>query len=105
MLAAVETERRIALLKRFLAIVGIAAAAIQASLSRNYLSSPDGVSYLDIADSYLRGDWHSAVNAYWSPLYSWLLAAVLFIFKPSGQNEFAVVKVVNFLAFLLALGC
>ena len=35
----------------------------------------DGVSYLDIADSYLRGDWHNAINAYWSPMYSWLLAA------------------------------
>ena len=31
----------------------------------------DGVSYLDIGDAYFRGDWKAAVNAYWSPVYSW----------------------------------
>src|ERR1700730_1252528 len=34
----------------------------------------DGVSYLDVADNYARGAWSAAINGYWSPLYSWLLA-------------------------------
>lgn len=33
----------------------------------------DGVSYLDVGDAYFRGNWKSAINAYWSPLYSWVL--------------------------------
>ena len=86
-------------------IIGIAAAALSAWLNRFFLSSPDGISYLDIADSYLRGDWHAAINAYWSPLYSWLLSAALFFSRPSPEREFAVIKALNFLSFLAAFGC
>jgi hypothetical protein len=39
------------------------------------LSSDDAIA--DIGDAYVRGDWHSAVNAYWSPLYSWFLGLAL----------------------------
>ena len=28
----------------------------------------DGISYLDIATNYALGDWHKALNEYWSPL-------------------------------------
>lgn len=37
----------------------------------------DGVSYLSVARKYLAGDVVGAVNAYWSPLYSWLLAILI----------------------------
>ena len=43
---------------------------------------PDGISYLDIGDAYLRGDWYVAVNAMWSPFYSWLAGFWLMLFKP-----------------------
>jgi hypothetical protein len=36
--------------------------------------NPDGISYLSIAQKYLAGDVRDAVNAYWGPLLSWLLA-------------------------------
>lgn len=36
--------------------------------------NPDGIAYLDIASAYARGDWNAAVNPYWSPLLSWILA-------------------------------
>jgi len=39
--------------------------------------NPDGVSYLTIARQYLAGHFADAVNAYWSPLYSWLLVPLL----------------------------
>ncbi|CAN5589643.1 hypothetical protein BH10PLA1_BH10PLA1_18050 [soil metagenome] len=41
--------------------------------------NPDGVSYLTIARQYLAGHFADAVNAYWSPLYSWLLVPLLWM--------------------------
>lgn len=35
---------------------------------------PDGIAYLDIASAYARGDWNAAINPYWSPALSWILA-------------------------------
>jgi len=78
--------------------------ALYAWIGRHAMN-PDGVSYLDMADSYLRGDWGSAINAYWSPFYSWLLGLAMFILKPSPYWEFPVVHLVNFVIFLGALGC
>ncbi len=63
----------------------------------------DGVSYLDIADAYRQGDWHSAISAYWSPMYSWVLAAGLAILKPSRFLESTAVHLLNFLVFLASL--
>ena len=63
----------------------------------------DGIAYLDIGDAYFRADWATAINAVWSPLYSWILGLVNFIFKPSMQWEFPTVHIVNFLIYLFAL--
>ena len=30
----------------------------------------DGISYVDIAWAYARGDWSHTINAYWNPLFS-----------------------------------
>lgn len=38
-----------------------------------YRVNPDGIAYLNIAGQYARGEWTTAVNAYWGPLLSWLL--------------------------------
>ena len=37
----------------------------------------DSTAYLTIAKHYLNGHWDEAINAYWSPLYSWLLVPLL----------------------------
>ena len=66
---------------------------------------PDSISYLDVADKYLQRDWAAAVNAYWSPLYSWLLAAGMFTFRPSSYWEYPLVHLINFLIYLVAFGC
>jgi hypothetical protein len=60
---------------------------------------------LDVADAYLRRDWHTALNSYWSPLYSWLLALAFLIVKPSTYWKFAVLHLTNFVIYLFALGC
>ena len=63
----------------------------------------DGLSYVEIADAYVRGDWHHVVNAYWSPLYSWVLAIVLGVVRPSPFLESTVVHVGSFVIYVAAL--
>jgi len=65
----------------------------------------DGISYLDIGDAYIRGDWYIALNSVWSPMYSWILGLVMYIVKPSMHWEFPVVHLVNFALYLVALIC
>lgn len=71
----------------------------------HYVMNADAMSYLDIAEAYLRRDWQAAVSSYWSPLYSWIIAAALAIVRPSPYWKFAVVHIVNFAIYLFALGC
>lgn len=37
----------------------------------------DEISYINIAHEYAIGDWADAINGYWSPFYSWLIAPLL----------------------------
>jgi hypothetical protein len=73
------------------------AAATQQSMSE------DGISYLDMGDAYLRGDWNMAVNTVWSPLYSWMLGIGMKVIEPTMQWEIAVVHLINFAIYLFAL--
>lgn len=65
--------------------------------------NPDGVNYLDIGDAYFRGDWETAVSTVWSPLYSWLTGAVLWLVRPEMRWEFPLIHLLNFFIFLAAL--
>lgn len=60
----------------------------------------DMVSYLDMGDAFFRGDWATAINSYWSPLYAFLLGLALKVFRPSPYWEFPTVQFVNFLVFM-----
>ena len=84
--------------------VALTLGAAQAWATR-FNMNPDGISYLDIGDAYWRGDWHNAINAYWSPLYSWILGFFLKVLKPSAYWEYPLVHLVNFLIYVAALGC
>jgi hypothetical protein len=75
---------------------------LQAWALRFYIE-PDGVNYFDIAVAYLRRDWSNALNAYWSPLYSWLLALIQWTVHPSPYLESTFLHLLNFFLFLLAL--
>ena len=70
-----------------------------------HVIEPDGVSYLDVADKYLAGDWRWAINAYWSPLYSWLLGLALLVGRPTSYWEYPLVHLVNFLVYVSAFAC
>jgi len=78
--------------------VALALGAAQAWTTR-FMMNPDGVSYLDIGDAYWRGDWHNAINSYWSPLYSWMLGFFLKIIRPSMYWEYPLVHLINFLIY------
>src|SRR6267378_5844412 len=86
----------------FLWFVAVATGFWQALANRFYIE-PDGVNYLDIADAYLRQDWRNAINAHWSPLWSWLLGLFLWLTSRSLFWESTLVHVVNFIVYLLAL--
>jgi hypothetical protein len=64
---------------------------------------PDGVSYIEIAHAYVQRDFAHAVNAYWSPLYSWLLALVLSLASPGESSEATALHLLNFFVYLLSL--
>jgi len=85
-------------------LVVIVLGVLHASAGRQEIQ-PDGVSYLDVADKYLAADWHWAINAYWSPLYSWLLGLALAVARPTPYWEYPLVHFVNFVMYVCAFGC
>jgi hypothetical protein len=91
--------RRIKLVLRSIALL---LGGAQLLIARNGIS-PDGRSYSEIARAYLRHDWAMAINAYWSPLYSWLIALALQLGKPSLRQEYPLLHVLNFFIFIIAI--
>ncbi len=63
----------------------------------------DGLAYLDVARAYLRHDWHTALNGYWGPLYTWLLAIGMRFLQPGIRTEFAMARALNFALFAAAV--
>lgn len=63
--------------------------------------NPDGVSYLDMAARFARGDWAAAVQGYWSPLYPLLLAILGTV---TGATGMALLAQVHALNVVIALG-
>jgi len=98
-----QGQRKRYLLRIIFWLLAILLGTIQAWANRFSLSSEDLISYLDIADAYLAGEWHLAINGNWSPLYSWLLGLTIYVFNPSPYWELPVVKLTNFLIYLFAL--
>jgi hypothetical protein len=82
------------------AAAGLAVA--QAVVARAYVN-PDAIPYLDIARSYVAGDWQHTPNAFWSPLYSWLLAIALGVTGVSRGDEADVAHALNAVIFLAAI--
>jgi hypothetical protein len=94
-------HRRLRWLCRGVALT-LGAASAWASRSTMY---PDGVSYLDVGDAFWRGNWHAAINAYWSPLYPLVLGFFFRLLKPSIRWEYPLVHVLNVLVYVIALIC
>jgi hypothetical protein len=82
--------------------VSFALGLVQAWRSRFYMNY-DGVSYLDMGDAYLRGDWHTAINGYFNPLYAWMQALARFLLRPSMYWEYPVAHLVNYGIFAVTV--
>ena len=66
---------------------------------RYFVDNPDTISYITIAQKYFRHDYSNAVNGYWSPLISWMLALLLNI----PRDEVYIFKLLQLLIGLFAL--
>jgi hypothetical protein len=64
-----------------------------------YQINPDGISYISIAEKYAGGGFSDAVNGFWGPLISWLLAPVLHL----GAEPLLAAKVLALVAGLAAI--
>ncbi len=73
--------------------------------SHRLLVDHDGVAYLDVAENYARGAWSSAINGYYSPLYSWLIAIGLYLLKVPRSWDSTLLHFVNFAGYLGAYAC
>jgi hypothetical protein len=91
-----------AVLDQVLCSISLALGLFHAWLGRNSMN-PDGISYMDVGDALVRGNWSLAVNGWWSPLYAWIVGVVEFLFKPTPRWEFPLVHAVNFAVFAFAL--
>src|SRR6476661_8733588 len=83
-------------------IILLLLAGFQAWSARFY-ASPDGVSYLDLSDAVVTGNFRELFNAYWSPLYPVLISVLRVIVRPTPYWEFGVVHLLNWLLFVLSL--
>jgi len=103
-LAPADSGRNLCVVRALAWTIATVAGFLQAWSARFSLS-PDATNYLDLASAYLRRDWHNAINAYWSPLFSWLLAMVLGVFRPNPQSESTSLHLLNFVGILTSLLC
>ncbi|MGH9532399.1 MAG: hypothetical protein ACRD2Q_08395 [Terriglobales bacterium] len=97
-----EAPSRVLRLLLLLAAIGLGGLRIWALRD---LQGGDPTSYLDIADYYSRADWSRAINSFWSPLYSWLLALLLTVFRPAADWEYSLVACLNLVIYLASLAC
>lgn len=86
-----------------LRLIAIFLAVLQVFSSLYLLYNDDALSYIDIARAILDQRWDMAVNAYWSPAYSWLIACVFALAHPAQEFQIVALKCVNLIAFLFTL--
>jgi hypothetical protein len=71
--------------------------------STRFDMNPDGIQYLDNATAYRQGDFQNALSTQWSPLYPWLIAELSTVVRPTPEQEFPLVHLLNFGIYSLAL--
>lgn len=80
----------------------LALAAFQAYAQR-FVISPDGVSYLDLSDAVVTGQWSRLVNLYWSPLYPVVIGIGRVVAHAGPGSEIPVIHAMNVLCFAAML--
>lgn len=85
-----------------LAVLALALAGSHIHAVR-YDMNADGISYLDLAGAFARGDWSNSVNSYWGPAYPILLGLVEKLKATTGLQEFVLAHLVNLFLFAVAI--
>lgn len=91
-------------LRRVASWCAVAALGLLQVWAHRNAMNPDGISYLEIGRAGIPS-WHAFVNAYWSPLYPFLLSLALRWFKPSPFWEFPAAHFLNFVIYLAGYVC
>jgi len=61
----------------------------------------DGISYLDLGEAFLHGQWSALSNGYWSPLYGVLIALAEHLGHWAGLPIYAGIQLFNLLTFVI----
>ena len=85
---------------RVVARVVILAIAVFQAWAQRYAVSPDGISYLDMSDAVVTGDWSRLVNLYWSPLYPALIGVARAVVGSAPARDFPAIHLVNLASFI-----
>ncbi|MEP6995770.1 MAG: hypothetical protein ABI968_14705 [Acidobacteriota bacterium] len=85
-----------------LSAVALIIAACLAWRTRFRVNS-DAMNYLDLGDAIYRGEWPTAINGLWSPLYPALLGLARRLLRPSGYWESTMAHGLNLALYGLAL--
>ena len=85
-----------------LILLAVACGAWQASLQFGQMNG-DGVSYLEIGEAALRGEWRELFNPCWSPFYGVLAAMAEVAGARMGLPRFGAVTLLNLLLYVLNL--
>jgi hypothetical protein len=72
---------------------------ILVAYTNRYLLNPDAVSYIQLANHYVNGEWRLGVSGYWGPLLTWLMVPLI----AAGQDPMVAARVVMVLSGLLFL--
>ncbi|HSS95831.1 MAG TPA: hypothetical protein VLK33_02310 [Terriglobales bacterium] len=83
--------------------IGIGARCAFAAKNDASAIGVDGLCYLEVARAYLRHDWHTALNAYWGPLYSWLLTLGMGMSHANVESELPLAQGINFIIFAISI--
>lgn len=78
---------------RLLIIIGM----LSYSWVARFFINPDGIRYLEQGSAWWSGDWHNAINSYWSPGLPWLTGLIDAVFHPAGGHELIAAHAVIFL--------
>lgn len=91
--------------QRYRAIFWIIASAVGMlrAVDTRFSVPGDGLRYIEMGDAYFRHDWKMAINSYWSPLYSWLIALPRYILKIPLRFESESIHLVNYGIYICVL--
>jgi len=84
-------------------LIGSALGILLAYTGRYFVNS-DAPIYIEMGEAFLAGNWWGLVNFTFSPVYAVLMALVQNLLKPDRLSELQVLRGVNVLCLLAAMG-